>query len=506
MSLVTEQFTRNPFSEYTAEREPDILEYAVRPPYFIKSFEAAYACKSMFLFGNRGSGKSATRISVYEQIWKNKKEGKMVPLCVNLTDYVYLFKGGHTKVSAAKLIDEIVFISLEKLLCWLVNLEDAKRELYLDGLSDVEKSKLNALINFFYLSRDDMSRELSASRTLETLDQAWKNLGPYWIQKKWGTIASALSGIIAHYSKKNDVNIEAKDLKALIYSDATDKTASTYVLSRLVEVVRSFEFTGITVMVDKLDETEFTTTSSEKCANILWPLISDVRLMEYDGLGVNLFLWDRIRVHYTGKDYPVRFDKLANYTIQWNPNQLKEMLNRRVEYFSGKRLSGIAEIFDRTVNHTVELDKIIKIGIASPREIIRIFDQIIAHHDMEEDRKAGDLISEKNIKNGIDSYCNSVVRTIYEHNHILHLAKIGKPIFVNKDLQDSLKINANSARSKIQKWENAGMVAAKSTRLVDGDQGGKPMNEYHIIDDRLAHVISNRMVDIPLDLSVAEED
>lgn len=69
MTLVDKlNFRANPFEHYTAETEPDIAAYAVRPPYLEGIVGRAKALSSFILFGARGSGKSATRITVYKEI------------------------------------------------------------------------------------------------------------------------------------------------------------------------------------------------------------------------------------------------------------------------------------------------------------------------------------------------------------------------------------------------------------------------------------------------------
>ncbi len=53
----------NPFEHYTAETEPDIANYAVRPPYLQAISDRVRGLSSFILFGDRGAGKSAMRIS-----------------------------------------------------------------------------------------------------------------------------------------------------------------------------------------------------------------------------------------------------------------------------------------------------------------------------------------------------------------------------------------------------------------------------------------------------------
>jgi hypothetical protein len=63
----------NPFEHYTAETEPSIADYAVRPPYLQVISERVANSSSFILFGERGAGKSATRITVYSEMWAKIK-------------------------------------------------------------------------------------------------------------------------------------------------------------------------------------------------------------------------------------------------------------------------------------------------------------------------------------------------------------------------------------------------------------------------------------------------
>jgi hypothetical protein len=47
----------NPFEHYTAETEPSIADYAVRPPYLQVISERATNSSSFLLFGERGGWK-----------------------------------------------------------------------------------------------------------------------------------------------------------------------------------------------------------------------------------------------------------------------------------------------------------------------------------------------------------------------------------------------------------------------------------------------------------------
>ena len=116
--------TANPFEHYAAETEPNIARYAVRPPYLATIVERNSALGSFILFGDRGAGKSATRITVFNDLWErasNESGGNRHPLTVNVTDFStllpYLQKG---TLDDNKIVKIIAFAVIEQSLIWFL--------------------------------------------------------------------------------------------------------------------------------------------------------------------------------------------------------------------------------------------------------------------------------------------------------------------------------------------------------------------------------------------------
>ena len=114
----------NPFEHYTAETEPHISEYAVRPPYLQAIVARALAHTTFILFGDRGAGKSATRLT---EIWARKPSDDR-PLVVNFVDFTAalpsLRKGA---VSEDELIKEVAYLVIEQVLTWLASPTEDER-------------------------------------------------------------------------------------------------------------------------------------------------------------------------------------------------------------------------------------------------------------------------------------------------------------------------------------------------------------------------------------------
>ena len=131
MATIVDQLglSGNPFEHYTAETEPHIVEYAVRPPYLETIAARVTGLSSFILFGDRGAGKSATRITVFNQLWAPGQQPGKVPLLVNFTDFTLLLPSLKRGTLADKdIIEAVAFVVIEQLLIWLTSLSDGDRK------------------------------------------------------------------------------------------------------------------------------------------------------------------------------------------------------------------------------------------------------------------------------------------------------------------------------------------------------------------------------------------
>ena len=161
----------NPFEHYVAETEPNIAEYAVKPPYFETIEDRAKNASTYVLFGDRGAGKSATRLTVYKELWAAKAKGERVPLVVNMTDFSGVVQGKKLQgLSESALIKEAAFVVLEGLLAWLSSLDDNDRAVFLGALTDVESSLCYSLLRDYYVARPEAKRSRSVREAMLLLN------------------------------------------------------------------------------------------------------------------------------------------------------------------------------------------------------------------------------------------------------------------------------------------------------------------------------------------------
>lgn len=491
----------NPFEHYTAENEPDISLYAVRPPYLSAITDRARALNSFILFGQRGAGKSATRLTVFKEDYSTEEKK---PFLVNLTDFTDLiekFKKG--RLTERDIIYLVAYNVIDQMLGWISLLDEDKRKKIISQLSAKQRELIFALLKGFYLSKSEGERELTTENTLKLLDSAWFKRSQIWTSHRWESISKVIAAAINTLSKKTldddaiDISNPAEELLKSLTGESAN--APRVLLSRLVDFSQSFGFSGICVLIDKLDETTVTTNSSEATAQLIFPLLSNIQLLEINNFSWIAFVWDAVQDHFNSK-HRIRLDKIAHANISWNNDELKEMLDKRMSFFSNGKLK-FEDILDVSGDKHKVVEQLIHISVKSPRELIKLCDIIFREHDANE-FKGG--INEQSLNSGIDKYCLDTIGTWYENDVLQQIYRLGKDNFVNKDVQKLFKISDQGARNKIKAWEDMQIVKKKGT--TPSDAGGKPVTLYEVADPRIVRII-NKELDPAVGFSdLSEED
>jgi hypothetical protein len=183
---------------------------------------------------------------------------------------------------------------------------------------------------------------------------------------------------------------------------------SILLLRKLVELAQIFHFSGIVILIDKVDETEATTNSADRTAGLVHPLLSRVQLMEVAGFSWIFFLWHRVKGFFEESKYHVRLDKIGHATVSWDDKFFALMLNKWVSFFSATRLE-FPGLFSGGVNTTQLYKDLIAISMSSPRELIRLMDVIIREHDIQHGFSTDHvLLGSASVEAGLDKYVTDV--------------------------------------------------------------------------------------------------
>ncbi|HEV2552692.1 MAG TPA: hypothetical protein VGV17_02890 [Bosea sp. (in: a-proteobacteria)] len=488
-------FRESPFDQYVAEREPRIDEYAVKPPYFEETRRRVASNSSYLLFGFRGSGKSATRITAEKEIWKLLSEGKAAPLMVSLTDYDAILKNKKVDdVTFDDIIKRVAFLTVEAILLWISNQEEKER--ILEILEPAELRNLTVLSKAYYLNEPEADRLISQQEAMRILHQNWSNRTLDWINRKWGSISSLVGVLTSALAKsKFDTPDISKEVSKLLQRDQSGQSSKA-IISRLVDAAKCFGFTGICVLVDKVDEHPKTQRSTEETAKLIHPIVSQVQLMEIADFAWIFFLWDKVKTHLSNEKLFARLDKFAHSEVSWPKEFLEAMIKNRLSYFSDRKIAEISEMCEPNIDSTQHLNNMIALVQNSPRELVRLLDVVTREFNSNYGHlKEPQKLVDADFDAGQDIYVRDVLWTIYENRILSQLLRFNTSPFTNRDVQQAFKISSPGARGRIQSWEACGAVSLTGTRAPEGESGGKPASEYSITDPRILRMAERKLYD-----------
>jgi hypothetical protein len=206
---------------------------------------------------------------------------------------------------------------------------------YLAALNNDEKRLCYEMVRDYYLSRPDAKRQKSVREAMILFNQAFLAKSKFWVERRWDPIAKLVGAISDALSRKL---IDTKDSIApsitdVITAHSQQEFHSVLLLRRLVDLIEIFDFFGIVILIDKVDETEATNNSVDKTAELIYPLLARVQLMEVERFSWVFFLWQSVKSSFEGEKYPVRLDKIGHATVSWSNEFFSLMLDKRVEFF-----------------------------------------------------------------------------------------------------------------------------------------------------------------------------
>lgn len=491
-------FTSNPFENNTAEREPEIEHYAVRPPYLDRVLKTSKVKGIFVLSGTRGSGKSATRITVSKILWGAENTPPVVPilppLVVPLINFNVFRQYTKNSIPLDLYANQVCFLVIEQIFGWLSTLDDAESTRLLNGLSSSEKSFVDKLVVNFYLNRSDTARKSSGQECFAALDLSISRKGKIWLDKRWDQVAAVVATLAAKFGKQYaDFDIgDPKNYAALLQRQRQEGFDDPqYIFAKTVELARIFGFQGIVLHIDKVDETDWTSNNVSAAADLIYPLLSNIQLHEIEGLTWTFFLWDKVRDFLKPENNrQIRWDKIPNGVISWNEKYLSELIDKRIYHFSKQKLNHLADICDPNMDVKKVVSELIELSENSPRNLVTLMDNVISHHIQVNERNFIKLDLDS-FSSGMDTYAINSLGNLGVNTAVEQIVRLGKDSFVTKDVAGRSRISNPAARSKIEQWVSSGLVEYAGSQV--GPSGGRPVDQFVVSDPRLKRMINRSL-------------
>jgi uncharacterized protein (DUF952 family) len=455
-------FDEDPFASTNAAGEARLDAYFVEPPYFDAVVGDPNIPQSHIVLAPRGGGKTAQK----------RRLESIAPesgfFCISYDEFDLPSGFGAQAADWDYHVTQICRRMTAGILTFL-----HEQPSYVQILDKRQKGLLGFYADAFIgpMSAADFQAALRSIKSIP--HRVGKVLSEYG-----GPVAIFVRAVLA----KLDIN-ESPSKDELV-GGLTLSQSLRYHLDQLASIIRSLDFSSTYVLVDRVDELEATTNDAEKTFNFVKPLLTDLRTLETPGLAFKFFLWDQtgpyVREH-------VRLDRIPMDVLSWSPEELRRMLSRRLEAYSHRNVSSIAQLACEEA--TSNWDPIVaRLAHGSPREMIVLLRQVIA--EQTRTGASGACISVANFWSAVRSFSDDLAAEVAGKylDDLRRIGASGRITFgIAEVASEIFRISQQMTGSKIQSWQRTGVIAQIGTMP---NPGRRPPFLYGPTDLRVAIAMS----------------
>lgn len=420
----------------------------------------------------RGGGKSAQRRMLEERCWTRE---------VFLITYDYFFTtSGIKSAGEADLAFHLRNLNKLALINFFSHL--AHMDTFDPIMYQAEEKRFLTKMVDKYLGDIEVSTIRDVVRRSMTLPAKFK---------RWWNENLPLVGLLSTFIKSHfhlDLGMPVKFEREGVIAEDPLTDFKTILL-----LVRRFGLKSCYILIDKVDETELTGNDPEMSYALIQPLIKDLRFINSSEFSVKFFLWDALEPYYLRDARP---DRVQEFRLEWRNSELRNILSRRLQAYSGGHVSDLSDIFEAGCGDVTSI--VISFSNNSPRNIVRIIQDIIDEHVRM--REPGKL-NIKSMELGVKKFCKEFARHTYGPELVTQLKRISKVGFTTSFLGSDLFRSPNAARRWIQIW--SGQKVIKQVAQIP-NRVGRPSPYYLIQDSTLVPVIleSRSLMDIVRDMAI----
>lgn len=476
-------FEKNPFSKFSAEDERTYLREIYEVPRFYQTLlDEMVEGNSRYLLGERGVGKSALMFYLIEDL----KNRNIYPILIDEYDGTPIRNNGYELLV---LVEKNIVTNLSiELLCNKSKIRKLTRD---------DREKLAFLINVFF-------KNISKNKVKELYEEVSGNrrknffirLCNYFFIKPINIILSGASSVAGVTVSKalglpvidNNVvymqfiselseNGDDKDYSKMDYRDIKE------ILRETAIIIEKLGYKKLVVFFDKLDEYTQLKSQIESIVDFIESIATDTSLIYSPEFGFEFLLWNKLKEKM--KEKQVRFDKARPIDIDWNKEELKNILSRRLSFFSKQKVQ-VDEVF----SDSQKLDQVIELANGSPRQLTMLLSKIYE----EQSKLNGNAtrFSDEAVKRGMNSFCQTFEYELFYPKMAIkdvvnRILKVGKLEFTISDLASATKKSVPTATNWIRTMKNVGFVEE-----TEGDNSGKA-KVYKVVEPKIRYMLEHEL-------------
>lgn len=471
-------FEENPFARFSAEEELSYLTDIFIEPKFFATILSDITCgSSRYIFGERGSGKSALMFKLISEL---QKKGGLIAL---VDSYAFVLERGNAaqKRYITLLLRTLVRAFVQDI---IIKGGDIKSK-----LNDSEMEKISFLVQNFYSTIS--SREMKKFQTTHKIYDAISPIAN-----------SVLSGAVALTSDTISKSLGLPQTSGEFYREyfpsLKDKTREVDVtiitedellllVENFMDLMKKIGYVNVVVFFDKIDEEQEIAGKIDMVVKMLLPIMLNNKVLLNSKFPLIFLLWSKLKWELNASG--VRFDKIKPIDVSWSSGEIYNMMDKRIKHFSGGTNTFEGIFYDKK-----NIDVLLRLANGSPRDLLRLLSAI---YDQQENMKSDiKILTNSAISKGILTFLSEYdFYSIYPAQRgskqdikgiISKLRNLGKTTFAIKELAAVLKVGYQSGNSYVKIMKNYGVI--EENQEIAGRE-----KEYNICDPKIEFIIKNNI-------------
>lgn len=344
----------NPFSTREHAGDDALLDYFIQPVGFEEFRGSAYALRSGIMTAKKGCGKTTFRQVVEQQCRAAHLDAPV--LAIAYTEFSRVLRRG----------DEDGIVASEHHTRAIIRV--GARVLF-DALAD-EPDKTAAFVGG---ARHRLAHYLAHYTNLFSQEAGLDDwLGDRKLLSERTHLAALRRG---EGAQTPFLRFVSQLLSIEPGSPDTTKTA-VEIMSDFVRLARDAGFEAVYVLIDRVDEREPMASDPSRAATLLWDLVSNLPLMELPYVAFKFFITPEVLSELRRPGF--RPDRLLIREITWTKDELRRLLDRRVQIFSHNAIQSLDAV---TATGTFT-SRMAAAADGSPRNMLLIGDWLLYyfHH------------------------------------------------------------------------------------------------------------------------------
>ena len=475
-----------PFNTFTTENEIHVAnEIFVSQGEYDPIFDSFKKGRNSIILGERGIGKTAT-LEDFKRYLDNENK-------------IYTIINDFSQVSEKPKDNEIYKLIISNFIVELLSKVGSK-PLKLLKLNKEDRTILSYFLSTFVppVSLNTLKDKVSSIQL-----RPWVKLGNrvYNIIRNPLNMTATLAQnvtyqyLLKHFSSlppiENDAQIQQyfPELKLNVEYNFFDQEISLRLLKKLGEISNKLGYNKPTVLLDRLDEDGRFENDADKISKFITPLLTNNNLLSISDFQVVIFVWSTPFRFISDK---VRSQKYYCPSLSWRKEDLEELLNLRLSFYSQNKLKDYKILLYNEIKDE-DVDEIFELSNFNPRDLIHMF-KILFEEQFNLDNSKSKIGLEA-LKKGLKRYVltfnyyeyyprksNARANSMDVYSYASHLLKLDSIEFSKNKLNESTGIGS-SIHNYVVSMEKIGLI-----QNVGQDKG---YVTYKIKDPKIIYCLRN---------------